>query len=188
MATLHLSKHKKKAQEIGAGLIFEDEVSFRQDPTLHQTWSRTGNQPLINVLGQRKAVKIFGCIEIYSTGFFYHRDDVFNAKTYLVYLELLAKKYFPRKIILIQDNASYHKDSEVWAWFKSNRKWLEVHQLPPYSPDFNAAEPLWRYTRLNGTHNRYFITVDELIGTLNNVFRSIQKNPEQIKGYIASFL
>jgi hypothetical protein len=27
---------------------------------------------------------------------------------------------------MIQDNASYHKDAEVWDWFKSNRHWLEV--------------------------------------------------------------
>ena len=24
-----------------------------------------------------------------------------------------------------------------WAWFKSNRHWLEVHQLPPYAPELN---------------------------------------------------
>src|SRR2546429_9934198 len=36
--------------------------------------------------------------------------------------------------VQIQDNASYHKDAEVWAWFKSNRHWLEMHHLPPYSP------------------------------------------------------
>jgi hypothetical protein len=27
----------------------------------------------------------------------------------------------------IQDNASYHKDGEVWAWFGENRHWLEVY-------------------------------------------------------------
>jgi transposase len=47
-----------------------------------------------------------------------------------------------RGAILIQDNASYHKDSEVWSWFKSNRHWPEVHQLPPYSPELNPTERL----------------------------------------------
>ncbi len=32
--------------------------------------------------------------------------------------------------MLIQDNATYHKDGDVWAWFDANRHWLEVHQLP----------------------------------------------------------
>lgn len=38
-------------------------------------------------------------------------------------------RYRRQGAILIQDNASYHKDSEAWAWFKSNRHWLEVHSI-----------------------------------------------------------
>ena len=33
--------------------------------------------------------------------------------TYIVYLERLIRSFFPQKIYLIQDNASYHKDGEV---------------------------------------------------------------------------
>ena len=32
-----------------------------------------------------------------------------------------ALPYRRRGAILIQDNAAYHKDAEVWGWFKSNR-------------------------------------------------------------------
>ena len=46
------------------------------------------------------------------------------------------------------------KDAEVWAWFRSNRHWLEVHQLPPYSPELNPTERLWPQTRRTGTHSR----------------------------------
>ena len=85
------------------------------------------------VTGQRKSIKIFGLVEIGSARFGYHRDEVFNAQTYGDFLERrLAKVYFPRKTILIQDNASYHKDKNVWAWFKENRTWLTVYNLPPY--------------------------------------------------------
>jgi transposase len=99
----------------------------------------------------------------------------------------LAKIYFPRKTFLIQDNASYHKDGSVWGWFKENRGWLEVYNLPPYAPEFNATERLWHYTRLTGTHNRYFISENELYGTLVKVFRKMQSDPNQIKGYLAPF-
>jgi hypothetical protein len=37
------------------------------------------------------------------------------------FLEQLARRYRRQGAILIQNNASYHKDAEVWAWFKSNR-------------------------------------------------------------------
>ena len=106
--------------------------------------------------GERKSVKILGAIELWRTRFDYRQDTVFNAATYLGFLEQLAIRYRRQGAILIQDNASYHKDADVWAWFKSNRHWLEVHQLPPYSPEFNPTERLWQHTRKNGTHNRFF--------------------------------
>lgn len=113
--------------------------------------------------------------------------EVFNAQTYLAYLEQIARAYFPRKAFLIQDNASYHKDGDVWSWFGENRKWLTVYNLPPYCPELNATERLWHHTRLVGTHNRYFTTIEELQDTLSRVFKSIQHAPSRIRGYLQPF-
>ncbi len=121
---------------------------------MHATWSRVGRAPEFWVTGERKTVKILGAIELLRTRFHYRQDSVFNASTYLAFLELLAQHYRHQGAILIQDNASYHKDAEVWRWFSANRHWLEVHQLPAYSPELNPTERLWQYTRQNGTHNR----------------------------------
>jgi len=162
-------------------------VSFRQDSTLHATWSRCGCQPEVPVTGARKSVKIFGCVEVYSARFMYHRSTVFNAVTYIGFLERIARRYFPQPVIYIQDNASYHKHRDVWDWFRGNRSWWHVHNLPPYSPEFNAAEPLWKHTRKMGTHNRYFEVIDELIEAVTSVFCSMQRNPEQIRGYLLPF-
>jgi len=187
MAPLHIPQSEKKTASEGAALIFEDEASFRQDSTLYQTWAPIGSQPQVPVTGQRKSVKIYGAVEIYTAQFTYHRANVFNAETYLVFLEQLARRYYPQRTHLIQDNASYHKDATVWAWFKHNRRWLEVHPLPAYSPELNATERLWHHTRLVGTHNRYFVNEEELVGTLHRVFRSIQHNPTHIRGYLQPY-
>jgi len=133
-------------------LIFEDEATFRQDSTLHRTWARKAFQPQVPVTGQRKSIEIFGSVEIFSALFTYHRDTVFNAETYLVFLEQIARRFYPGPVIFIQDNAAYHKDKDVWSWFSKNRPWLEVHNLPPYSPEFNATERICdqRQLRLPG--------------------------------------
>ena len=132
---------------------------------MYATWSRVGRPPEIPVTGQRKSVKILGAIELFQTRFHYRQDTVFNASTYLAFLEQLARRYRRQGAMLIQDNASYHKDREVWKWFSQNRHWLEVHQLPPYSPELNPTERLWQYTRRTGTHNRYFSEPAALVGT-----------------------
>jgi transposase len=132
-------------------------------------------------------VKILGAIELWRARFHYAQAPVFNASTYLDFLHRLAPHYRRRGAILIQDNASYHKDSEVWSWFKSNRHWLEVHQLPPYSPELNPTERLWQYTRKTGTHDRYFASQGELVATLTRVFEDMQSYPELIRPRLLPF-
>jgi len=71
--------------------------------------------------------------------------------------------------------------------FSENRRWLEVVQLPPYSPEFNATEPLWHHTRAHATHNTCFENVEAIMESLTRVFTDIQKNPNQIIGYLKPF-
>jgi hypothetical protein len=146
-----------------------------------------GHPPEVPVTGERKNVKILGAIELWRTRFHYREDRVFNADSYLSFLEQLARSYRRQGAILIQDNASYHKDAEVWTWFKSNRRWLEVHQLPPYSPELNPTERLWQYTRRTGTHNRYFASRIELETTLDRVFGEMQHHPALIRSSLLPF-
>ncbi len=141
------------------------------------------------VTGQRESVKVFGCVDVHSGEFEYMIDEVFNSTTYMVFLETTLSKMFEnnRRIHYIQDSASYHKDGDVWYWFRENRKWIEVYNLPAYSPEFNAAEPLWKYTRKEGTHNKCFRSQKEVEDTLHEVFAKIRKDPENIKGYLRPF-
>jgi transposase len=175
--------------ETGSIIVFEDEASFRQDSTTHATWSRRGCQPLMPITGARKSIKVYGCVELASAKFTYQTtEESFNADTYIDFLEVLASKYHKKHLSYIQDNASYHKDSEVWDWFGDNRKWIEVYNLPPYSPELNAAEPIWKYTRKVGTHNKCFHSQDEVLSTLEEVFDDLKKHPSRIRGYLKPFL
>jgi len=190
VAALHVSPLEKKTAEQNGKLVFEDEASFRQDSTLYRTWSRVGQQPLVPVTGARQSAKIFGCVEVYDATFVYGSDEVFNGHTYVNFLEKRMAPCFyrrGRKVIYIQDNASYHKKEEVQAWFEVNRKWLEVQPLPAYSPEFNAAEPLWHHTRVQGTHNRCFINRQEIMESLHRVFHNMQRHAESIVGYLRPF-
>jgi hypothetical protein len=122
---------KSPLATLGADLHRRSQLPARFDPAryLEPSGLPTGSSRD----GKAQEREDFGAIELWHTQFDYRQDKVFNAATYLGFLEQLARRYRRRGAILIQDNASYHKDGEVWAWFKSNRHWLEVHQLPPYS-------------------------------------------------------
>ena len=143
---------------------------------------------MIPTTGQRHTQKIFGAIDLYDTRFFYHQDSVFNSQTYVHFLERLAASYEPRTVYLVHDNAAYHKAPEVRQWLHERGHHFHLCPLPPYSPEFNAVERIWHHVRLKATHNRYFGTEQELKETLHSTFRSIQRSPEQITGYLQPFL
>lgn len=170
---------------------YEDEASFRQTPTLYRTWAPRGQQPQIPTRGQRNTQKILGAVGGPSGDFVWrHQTEYFNAQTYLSFVDEDLLPHFYRRrhrVYLIQDNASYHKKPEVWDYFAKHRRHIEVFSLPPYSPEFNATERLWHYTRVQSTHNRYFDRPEELCESLFATFTDMQRHPEKIQGLLVPF-
>ena len=172
-------------------IVYEDEASFRQTPTLYRTWSRRGCQPEIPTRGERNTQKVLGAVRVPDGDFVWrHPTEYFNAQTYLSFVEgdLLPHSYRRRhRVFLIQDNASYHKKPEVLEFFARHGRHLEVFPLPAYSPEFNATERLWHYTRVGSTHNRYFDCPAALCQSLFRTFRDMQKHPQKIQGLLTPF-
>ncbi|HBK40877.1 MAG TPA: hypothetical protein DDZ57_04815 [Porphyromonadaceae bacterium] len=52
-------------------------------------------------------------------------------------------------------------------WLEEIGDILELFFLPPCSPDLNAIEMMWKKTRRNVTHNRYFASIDDLKYDIN---------------------
>jgi len=135
---------------------------------------------------------VFGTISLYPHKFVYKiTKETFNSESYIDYLDnsLLKQMYKKNnRIFLIQDNASYHKKKEVFEWLSKSRKYIEVFFLPPYSPELNASERIWNFTRKNYTHNRFFASEHEHKITLENAFNELQNNVLKIESLTKSFL
>jgi len=96
--------------------------------------------------------------------------------------------HYNGKIILIEDGASYHKSGIVTA-FKKKHDRLSIFSLPTFSPDFNPIEKLWRNTKKDATHLKYFKTFEELRDSVIDTFETYMSeskklfvlNPNQIE-------
>ena len=191
MGPVHLPESKKNAKTEGAVIVFEDEASFRQTPTLHATWARRHSQPQVPTRGERNTQKIFGAVRVDNGQFIYlHHQDYFHWESYLLFLDqVMVPHYYRRghRIFLIQDNASYHKKEETYQWFSKHRRYLEVFQLPPYWPELNAAEQLWKYTRKHATHNRFYETPENLCQALFRTFGHMMDHRQEVQSLVQSF-
>lgn len=168
--------------------LFEDEASFWLDGTLHQTWSRIGVQPRVDTYGLRKTAHVFGAVELSEASFTYAFAEVFNGRTFHQFLIHLVKRYSPRKIFLIIDNGPCHRlDEEGQAWLWKNRRRIELHRLPPYSPEYMPQEGVWKTTRKLTTHNRFYPTIEARNAALRRTFQRFQRTPALIDAHVARF-
>ena len=169
--------------------MYEDEASFWLDGTLHQTWARVGVQPRVDTFGQRKTAHIFGALSLeIRPRFQYQFAPVFNAQTFLEFLTRLVRRT-RRKIFLVIDNSPCHNlDAEGRAWLTANRRRLELFRLPPYSPEFNPIEGVWKKTKKRTTHNVFFRTTDERDAALTATFEAFRAQPSLIAAQVARFM
>jgi hypothetical protein len=132
---------RKAAAENGV-LMHEDEASFCIFGTICRTWMEKGKDGLREVMSKaaRESVKVFGVVTIEKNPRFHFRvEEIFNAKTFLDFLKQVVRQY-DKKIFLILDNARYHHALLLQEWLEKNKDRIELHFMPPYSPEFNACE------------------------------------------------
>jgi transposase len=183
-----LSCDQKKAAQCRGVVLFGDEVSFWLDGTLHSTWSRIGNQPRVDTFGARKTAHIFGAVSLDEARFSYQFAEVFNGQTFLHFLKHLVAQYAPRKVFLIVDNGPCHNLEEAGKqWLADNAHRIAIFRLPPYSPEFNPIEPVWKTTRRMTTHNRFYATTHERDSALRSTFRRFRRKPSLISAHVARF-
>ena len=71
-----------------------------------------------------------------------------NSQTFLQFLEYLLVECFPtQKIVLVMDNASYHRSKMVQAALSLFEPRVRVFWLPKYCPTLNPIERFWRHLK-----------------------------------------
>ena len=75
-----------------------------------------------------------------------------------------------RKVIVIIDNAKYHHANLHLDWRRAQQPDFVLLFLPPYSPQLNPIERVWKLLRRLWLHNRYFPTLSELIQIVDAQF------------------
>lgn len=135
------------------------------------------NDPVVYHAPTRKNIGYFGAVCASDGRFTTVRINTFNAETFLAFLKiLLRRRRSGKKMVVVVDNARWHHAKKLAPWLHEHRKVLRLDFLPPYSPDLNPIERVWKLTRRLCTHNRYFQELEELIQMVDGQFKKWHKS------------
>jgi len=105
----------------------------------------------------RKSVAVFGAVNLRSGKLVTMFASPFNSESFASFLQLLARHSDRRRRnVVILDNASYHRSPRTPPS-------LQLDPLPPYSPELNPIERVWKLLRRLRVHNQYFDTLERLV-------------------------
>jgi transposase len=121
----------------------------------------------------RKSISYFGAVRIRDGRLVTSKPEGrFDAQTCWAFLRKLrrASRRTGRRVIVIIDNAKYHHAILHAEWRRRQEPGFSLLFLPPYSPQLNPIERVWKLLRKLWLHNRHFPTLDELIEIVDAQF------------------
>ena len=136
--------------------VYVDEVDIHLNPEVGPDWMRRGRQKEVLTPGCNAKCYLAGAWDPRARRLVYLEGE---RKTSLLFLELLHKlvtKTYPdaRRVHIILDNYGIHDSLQVRLALKSEAAArLELHFLPPYCPDHNRIERIWKDLHDNVTRN-----------------------------------
>jgi transposase len=93
-----------------------------------------------------------------------------NSSNFIEFLDYVLMEVYPNsEVVLVLDNAPYHRSQMVAAALSLFEHRLQVFWLPPYCPILNMIERFWRHMKDLATANCLFKTVSDLLHSIEQV-------------------
>ncbi len=168
------------AQKTKATIVFVDESGKQTTPNVRKSWAMKGETPVIRCSGSRKRLNIVGGVTLKGElHFSTHRDNMGSTEA-MWFLEQLLEE-IPGKVLVIWDNGSIHKATDVrtFAWLNSQR--LELWRFPPYAPEYDPQETVWDALKNDRMGNYCATDLDGLEETVTRNMRWFQRHPDVVR-------
>src|ERR1700686_871264 len=176
-------KIKKMAQAQGADIYFGDAAHMRSDHHAGRTWGKKGETPVVETTGARHGISLISAIT--SKGhmrFMIKESGGVNADVFIEFLKrlLIGAK---RKIFLIVDRRPPHRAKKTKAFVETLGGQLMLYFLPPYSPDRNPDELVWKHLKADTVGRMATTSKVDFKEKVVASMRSLQKRPDKISAF-----
>ena len=153
-------------KELKENLAQEDQIYFmdgvhpQHNSIASYGWIKKGKTKHLKTNNGRKRTHINGALNLQTKDLFYVEDDRINSQTMIALLALILDKQRQGKIYIVLDNARYYH-SQIVKEFLEEHPRIILKFIPPYSPNLNSIERLWKILKKKVVYNKFYLKFDD---------------------------
>lgn len=172
----NLEKNLSKKEAI----LFTDAVHPQHNTKVSKVWVEKGKSKEVKTNAGRTRININGVYNPHTSDVIAKQEDAINSEAMIKLFKEVEKFYSEKeKIYLIADNARYNKSKEVFEYLKTSR--IKIIFLPPYSPNLNLIERLWKLLRKIVINTTFHKSSKDFRNAVMGFFENINFYKERIK-------
>lgn len=177
-------KELEKLKRSKFPLYFADGVHPQHNTYVDRGWILKGKDFNLKSNTKRYRVNINGAINADNAGdVVIDSSNTVNAQSTIKLLKKLERKNSTsKKINVVVDNAGYYRSRLVKEFLKTSR--VKLVFLPPYSPNLNLIERLWKVMNRKILYNIYYEKLEEFRKAILGFFRNIKKYRKDVENIL----
>ncbi len=166
-------------------ILYMDGVHPQHNTMLAYGWIKKGEENIVKSNTGRQRININGALDSTTHEVIFRDDPSINAISTVALLEKIEATYpIAKKIYIVCDNARYYRSKIVRAFLENSR--VELLFLPPYSPNLNLIERLWKFMKKKVLYNQYYEKFDDFRNAIFGFFEDIPKFKKELSTLLAN--
>jgi len=155
-------------------VYFVDSSHPQHQTQLAYGWIEKGVRKAEKMTACQKRVNVIGALNLEGHLIEYRQVEWVNEESIKAFLtQLIEANPTATTLHIIWDNAGYHRSKALLSFIETTH--IKLHYLPPYSPNLNPIERLWKIMHEKVTYNQYHPRLADFTEAILNFFRNIQQ-------------
>ena len=167
---------REEAARAGGVIYFADEAGIRSDYHSGTTWAPVGQTPVVTSTGARYGLNMISAVTPKGRLRFSTFTGSMNAKVFLDFVRRLLHDE-PDPVFLILDGHPVHRSKAVREFVEATDGRLRLFFLPPYSPELNPDEWVWKNVKHDRIGKAGIRSADDLRNKAERALRRLQRLP-----------
>jgi len=135
-------------------------------------WIKKGVRKELPSNTGRARVNLSGAIDVMTHTILIQEDRTLNAQSTIRFFQKIEKANESKRLIhVFCDNAPYYRNKAVRAYLETSK--IKLHFLPPYSPNLNPTERLWKWMKERILYNSYYEYFEEFKAAIFGFFAAL---------------